>query len=687
MRSSFPFLTLGLLPACVGGSPAGVRVEDGDTIVTIEGDDCCCCEEDLCDTGDAYPDPDPDPDTGSLTAICDDLPDPSLHTVTILDDCAYDPTPVDIEFAPEVEWAWAPTGSEYVYVQVMMTPVVGNLTDDNGDGAINDNDTPDVVFTAIEDFSSYVASPGALVVLNGDDGSERHYITSFTLPDGSTDQPAAQSGVALGDIDADGIPEICFQSNGNRIVCMTEAMNITMMGTKPSSWSNRLFQDANLSIADMDGDGQAEVAVGSAVYNTDGTLRFVGTSDNGGFSFGTASFMVDLDMDGTMELVAGSSVYDHTGTLVWDGGSEGYAGVADLDLDGMPEVAVVHNRGLSIYDSSGAPLADADFSADCGSATYCGGPPTIADFDGDGLPELGHAGSLQYTVWDIDLTTGTLSQLWANSTNDVSSGSTGASVFDFEDDGIAEVVFADQEQFYVWRGTDGSDQLGSAGLDPTLHASGTLTENPALADVDKDGSTEIILASNLLLSGSDTDGWYGVRSIGSGDGDAWADSRPVWNQHAYHMTNINDDLSVPAPETAHWTTNNTFRAAQNSSIEDIPGAPQPDLFVMESFDWCFECDANTLEIWFGVGNQGLAASEPTVAAFVADTLVFAEVEVPALAPGESAVVGPVELLIGPWQYISADLELIVDYGDTEDECNEANNNSTSIGLTIANECD
>ena len=51
------------------------------------------------------------------------------------------------------------------------------------------------------------------------------------------------------------------------------------------------------------------------------------------------------------------------------------------------------------------------------------------------------------------------------------------------------------------------------------------------------------------------------------------------------------------------------------------------------------------------------------------------------------MVGPVSLLIGPWQYISADMELIVDYGSTETECNEDNNNSANMGLTIANECE
>ena len=28
--------------------------------------------------------------------------------------------------------------------------------------------------------------------------------------------------------------------------------------------------------------------------------------------------------------------------------------------------------------------------------------------------------------------------------------------------------------------------------------------------------------------------------------DPWAPSRPVWNQHGYHVTHVNDDLTIPA---------------------------------------------------------------------------------------------------------------------------------------------
>ena len=39
----------------------------------------------------------------------------------------------------------------------------------------------------------------------------------------------------------------------------------------------------------------------------------------------------------------------------------------------------------------------------------------------------------------------------------------------------------------------------------------------------------------------------------------WTMSRPMWNQHNYHITNVNDDWSVPANEPNSWEVHNTYR--------------------------------------------------------------------------------------------------------------------------------
>ena len=60
--------------------------------------------------------------------------------------------------------------------------------------------------------------------------------------------------------------------------------------------------------------------------------------------------------------------------------------------------------------------------------------------------------------------------------------------------------------------------------------------------------------------------------------DRWSSSRAIWNQHAYNVTNVADDATIP--QTAKWTQNflvpdlNNFRQNQQG---DIPPTSLPDI--------------------------------------------------------------------------------------------------------------
>jgi hypothetical protein len=71
-------------------------------------------------------------------------------------DCQMEPSEPGT-FTPVLEWEW--TGSEVMpsHIQVMSTPVVANLNDDNNDGRIDQHDIPDIIFNT---FSRYNSSPG-----------------------------------------------------------------------------------------------------------------------------------------------------------------------------------------------------------------------------------------------------------------------------------------------------------------------------------------------------------------------------------------------------------------------------------------------------------------------------------------------------------------------------------------------
>ncbi|MDP6935755.1 MAG: hemolysin, partial [Myxococcota bacterium] len=120
----------------------------------------------------------------------------------------------------------------------------------------------------------------------------------------------------------------------------------------------------------------------------------------------------------------------------------------------------------------------------------------------------------------------------------------------FDADGAAEVVFADEVAFYVFDGA-----TGSVIYQHDDHVHGTAWEYPVIADVDLDGNAEIIVGSTNASSA----GWNGITVIGDASA-SWAPSRTIWNQHAYHITNVNTDGTIPETQQENWLTWNNFRA-------------------------------------------------------------------------------------------------------------------------------
>jgi hypothetical protein len=234
-------------------------------------------------------------------------------------------------------------------------------------------------------------------------------------------------------------------------------------------------------------------------------------------------------------------------------------------------------------------------------------------------------------------------------------------VFDFEGDGAAEVVYADEHTLWIYDGTTGAVELEMTG-----HASGTLMEYPLIADVDNDGSTEIIVASNDY----GFSGWNGITVIGDAD-DSWAPARPVWNQYAYHITNVNNDGTIPRIQTKNWLTWNSFRAG---GTELGPAHWQADLRVGPK-DVCeIECAEDTVIFYLSTQNYG------PLDALDFDVVLEQEgpmelVTVPALASGHSKMVGPFMLTRDEWEAGSITARINPDHRVIE--CKEGNN---SFGL-------
>ena len=537
-------------------------------------------------------------------------------------------------FTPVVEWQWAANAVYPGYDDIMATPAVANLTDDDGDGDIDEDDIPDIVFASFA--GGAYTSAGTLTAISGDGSG---LLWSVFSPGGYAIH--SSSSVAIGDLDGDGSPEVCAAGLSVSVVCLDAGGNLRWAaGSQPYGYGCP-------ALGDLDGDGVSEVVFGREVFAADGTLLAQGTGGTGR----SLSFPLDVDGDGTPEIVAGNTLYAADGTLLWsDGTADGPSAAGDFDGDGLPELVHVGGGVVVLTGADGVVWWTAAIP---GGGN--GGAPTVADFDGDGQPEVGVAGATQYSVLDTDGST-----LWSQPVQDASSNVTGSSVFDFEGDGKADVVYADELTLWVYDGATGAVKLEAAD-----HASGTLYEYPLIVDVDNDGATEIVLASNNYAYA----GWNGITVLGDASG-TWRPSRPIWNQYAYHITNINDDGSIPAEQTPGWTLWNSFRAAAPS---DRRTSDLADLRLGEPLLCTDTCTENRVQLAIPVENTGLAGAEAVDVVVRKDDgslLTSTRLAIPAGAVGW---VGPLNVTRGVW---GAGITVQVDPSGAVEECDDANNTTT-----------
>lgn len=555
-------------------------------------------------------------------------------------------------FNPVVKWRKSSWSVDSSSNNVMMAPIVVSLNDDNGDGLVDEEDTPDIVVI------TYSSSYGTLRAVSGADGSELWNVTNQQLQ--------LTGAVAAGDIDGDGMVEIIAPTSNQ----LKAFENDGTLKWTSSSLAGHMYGTSDApAIADLDGDGSPEVLVGKAILRANGTTRATGSYGMAGVSgnVGTVAVAADLDGDGSQEVVVGNAAYSADGTALFSNGQQdGYVAVADFDLDGQAEIVVVNSGNVRVQTATGRVVWTATVS---GASAGYGGPPTVADFDGDGYPEVGVAARSNYTVFDTDGR-----KLWEKTTQDASSGNTGSAVFDFEGDGVAEAVYADETKLWVFDGPDGRVKLES-----TEHSNATWTEYPTIADVDGDGHAEIVVANTNY-----TTGHTGIYVFGDRD-DTWRSGRRIWNQHAYSITNVNDDGTIPARPDRNWLTYNNFRSGDMAAGQ---GGEYADL-IAQITDVCTkDCDDDLLVVWVQVGNQGyLDVDGPVELALYGrkegggrEELYSASLT--SLASGvlgESVQIS-VDLTAFPG-VVFEDLTVTIDGGDSSrasvvEECDETNNEDT-----------
>lgn len=423
-----------------------------------------------------------------------------------------DPAPRMPELAFAIEWQWSDVeGTE------PSLPLVANVTDDNADGVIDTRDTPDVIMQE--------QLGGWLLVIDGATGKE-HVRIANTPPYG-TDP-------AIGDVDADGRPEI---------LSIEDFQVIAHDGDGHELWRSAMPSEnvgsTTPTLADLDQDGFAEILSDRAIFDSHGVLL---NTLGGGDSFGP-TVAADLDGDGMLELIYAGSAFHADGSTAFSATSEAYAAIADLDGDEIPEVFLATRDSMLVLEHDGQERKRVALPPSAGIEGQMT-PPLIADINGDGLPEIADTGDNLLSVYR-----GTdLSLIWSAHVDRPSGSSLwGASAFDFDGDGMLEIVYADQTRLHVFDAADGSERWGF-----TLNGM-SQGAFPVIADIDNDGSAEILLGAR---SGGNA---ASLIAFGAAQG-SFMPARRIWNQYNYVADDVSEDASLVFPAPGSWRLTNTFRA-------------------------------------------------------------------------------------------------------------------------------
>lgn len=700
--------------------------------------------------------------------------------------------------APKVkcEFAVAPMGDPFPgHVDVQGTPVVVNFHKPASAGP------PSIAasFTATV-VNNYTEDLGVIRILRGDTCALEANLGGTDLDsNGSVDWMVSPASLAVADLDGDMVADIvAFGADGSMwafkkpvgALAWSVLWHAPLPVGAPWGACNTTNHRCSLgwggpSIHDLDDDGVPEVIREGVVFNgLDGALKFGPPA--GYLSYGQGHFPVlaNLDTDAAIELTNGASIWEFVAgawvanTPAYTGFS-GYPALADFGAYGAglpaknPEIAIVGASTVRVLAADGSVAMPPIAVPGAGG----GGPPTISDFDGDGLAEVGVAGQAFYTVYDIDcgptprpggacnlgpceFSGGTCAAgghvLWSRRTQDISSNITGSSIFDFEADGKSEVVYADECFTRVYDGQSGEVLFSQ------YRSSCTWNENPIVADTDGNFRADLVTPSNkacaptgdgiacnaTTLNADGVDAQFNglhckanadcvsnvcdaglcrcatsaeccaagvdaqcielgykcaapnAGTLGNGNtcrashphgvsgirvysdvNDAWVRSRTIWNQHAYAVTHVNEDGTVP--KTSQWQ-NNWDVPELNNFRQNVPGDPNgsalPDSTAGATA--FMNCTGSTANLSVAICNRGSApqAAGVVVGFYNGNVQVCQTTTTLPLAPDECQTVTCAWGMPPETAEEAVDLKVVANDGSGVLECKGGNNDGTIFGV-------
>ena len=428
---------------------------------------------------------------------------------------------------------------------------------------------------------------------------------------------------AIGDVTGDGVPEVVIGTicaGEILIFSNTGELLINTLENVPGGFATCISQEVAPQIADLDGDGLAEIITnyqGNSirVYDGLGQVIWERTATGASTNFMNQILIADTDLDGELNLYHAGVLYDAAGNVLWklpDApsliGNFAVAAV-NLDNDPYPEIVtlafrspalrVIEHDGTCKWVASSSPVEP--LNSGCGTplpfpSVGQASSMIVADLQGDGTPEIlvstfdesrdygnsvtafNRAGTI---LWQ------TTAKIGTRVLDDIQ-----LAAFDFNGDGSMEVVVSGRGGILFLSGADGtrvSDIPLSGPASGGTPNAGSF--NPMIVDLENDGHAELVIAARDGTQGAG--GPHGVY-VYKDTNDKWMPTRSVWNQARYNITNVNADGSIPRKPINNWLTPGLNNYGVNVPAPDEPSSA--DSFTYRATDGEFTSNVATVTL-------------------------------------------------------------------------------------------